>query len=89
MKNGAEETFLISERAQKIFVIADQASKEYCNDFVKVPAGSNDVSYTGQCRFNPTNGNAFRFDDVTDEEVLANRKAAGKRGGSKASGRRL
>lgn len=80
LKNGETQTFPIGNEEVKIFVIADQISKNYCNEFYKVPAGENDVFLTGKNCYNPAAGNPFRFDGVTDEEVLKNRKKGTKKG---------
>ena len=80
LKNGEEKSIHISEEAAKIFVIVDQMSQNYCNDFYNLPAGEEDVSLTGRNHYNPGAGNPFRFDGVTDEDVLANRKKNGKKG---------
>lgn len=80
IKNGEEKSFLIDNEAVKVFVIADKLSKDYCNEFYKVPEGQEDIYISGKCKYNPANGNAFRFDGVTDEEVLANRKKGNKKG---------
>jgi len=32
LKNGEEKTFEINEQKAKVFVIADNLSKEYCNE---------------------------------------------------------
>lgn len=80
LKNGETKTFSIGEEEAKVFVIADQLSKNFCNEFYKIPAGENDVFLSGKNRYNPASGNAFRFDGVTDEEVLKNRKKGTKKG---------
>lgn len=80
LKNGEEQVFKIDSNSAKVFVIADKLSKGYCNEFFTVPAGENDFFLTGQCRYNPATGNAFRFDNVVDEEVLKNRKKGSKIG---------
>lgn len=80
LKNGEEAVFKIDSNSAKVFVIADKLSKGYCNEFFTVPAGENDFFLTGQCKYNPATGNAFRFDNVVDEEVLANRKKGTKIG---------
>ncbi len=80
LKNGEEAVFKIDSNSAKVFVIADKLSKGYCNEFFTVPAGENDFFLTGQCRYNPATGNAFRFDNVVDEEVLKNRKKGSKIG---------
>lgn len=80
LKNGETKSFEIPEEAVRIFVIADKVSKGFCNEYFPIPAGTEDVTLTGQCKFNPANGNAFRFDGVTDEEVLANRRKSSSKG---------
>ena len=81
LKNGETQSFEIPEEAVKIFAIADKASKNYCNEFYPIPAGIDPVTLSGQCRYNPMGGNAFRFDGVTDEETLQNRKENKAKGG--------
>ena len=80
VKNGETQSFEIPEEAVRIFVIADKVSKGFCNEYYPIPAGTEDVALTGQCKFNPANGNAFRFDGVTDEAVLANRRKSSNKG---------
>ncbi len=80
LKNGQEVTFQIDDEQVKIFVIADSASKSYCNDMYVVDAGTEDVSLEGICHFNPFIGNPFRFANNTSEEARANRKKSGKVG---------
>lgn len=80
LKNGQEKTFVISESAAKVFIIADKLSKGYCSEYYPLPEGTEDVVLTGRNRFNLAAGNAFRFDGVTDEEVLANRKKGTRKG---------
>ncbi|MCH5316886.1 MAG: hypothetical protein J1E05_02810 [Eubacterium sp.] len=80
VKNGEEKTFAIDERASRVFVIADKLSKNYCNEYYNIPAGEEDVFLTGKNHFNPASGNAFRFDGVTDPEILQNRKKGSKKG---------
>lgn len=80
LKNGETATFPIGDQAARVFVIADKASRSYSNDYYPIPAGTEDVSVTGKNHFNPGAGNPFRFDGVTDPEVLANRKKGGRKG---------
>lgn len=80
LRNGEEKTFSIGENESKLFVIADTLSKDYCNDFYRIPAGQDDVYISGKNKFNPVTGNAFRFDGVADEEVLQNRKKSLRKG---------
>ncbi len=74
LKNGEEKAFEISERAAKVFVIADKLSKDYCNEYYQLPEGEWDIALTGRNKFNPAGGNAFRFDNNDSAEVKANRK---------------
>lgn len=80
IKNGEEKTFVIDENASRVFVIADKLSKGYCNEYYNIPAGGEDIFLSGKNYFNPANGNAFRFDGVTDEDILQNRKKGNKKG---------
>ena len=74
LKNGEEKTFQIGEQAAKVFVIADKLTKGYCNEYYQLPEGQEDVALSGQNRFNPANGNAFRFENNTSEGIAASRK---------------
>lgn len=80
LKNGEEKTFTIGTGATKIFAIADQTSRNYCNDYYPVPAGEEDVHLSGKNQYKPSAGNPFYFDGVSDENVLENRKRGKKRG---------
>lgn len=80
LKNGETATFTISDIAAKVFVIADTMSRNYSNDYYPIPAGTEDVVISGKNKYNPGAGNPFRFDGVTDPEVLANRKKGGRKG---------
>ena len=39
LKNGEERTFPVEETAVKVFVIADQLSRNFSNDYFQLPAG--------------------------------------------------
>jgi hypothetical protein len=80
LKNGETATFPISDQAAKVFVIADKVSRGFCNDYYPLSAGTEDVVLTGKNKFHPGAGNPFRFDGVTDPEVLANRKKSNGKG---------
>ncbi len=80
LKNGEEKTFQIDEGEAKVFVIVDKLSKNYCNDYYQLPAGQEDISLSGKNKFNPANGNAFRFDGNETEEIIANRKHGTRKG---------
>ena len=81
IKNGEEKTFEIGEEATRVFVIADSMSKDFCNDYYDIPEGSEDVYLSGRNKYNPLNGNAFRFNgNELSAEVVENRKKATKKG---------
>lgn len=80
LKNGEETTFVIGENAARVYVIADKLSRNYCNEYYDIPEGNEDIYLSGKNRYNPANGNAFRFEGVTDIGVLENRKAGTKKG---------
>lgn len=80
LKNGETATFPISEQAARVYVIADKVSRGFCNDYYPLSAGMEDVVLTGKNKFHPGAGNPFRFDGVTDPEVLANRKKGNGKG---------
>ncbi len=74
IKNGEQKAFEVDDTPARIYVIADKLSKGYCNEYYTLPAGSEDVYLEGACKYNPFNGNAFRFDNNNSEEVIKNRK---------------
>ena len=80
LKSGETATFPIGYEAARVYVIADQVSKNYANDYYPLEAGVTDVALTGKNHFNPGAGNPFLFDGVTDPAVLASRKKNGKKG---------
>ena len=80
LKNGETKTFQIDEQTLKVYVIVDKLSKNYCNEFYQLPAGQEDVFLSGKNKFNPANGNAFRFDNNENEENIANRKRGARKG---------
>ncbi len=80
LKNGEQQTFMISDEKLRIFVIADKLSKNYCSDFYEVPAGTENIFISGKCKYNPLSGNAFRFDGVPTEEMKYRRKKGLKKG---------
>lgn len=80
LKNGEEKTFLIEEHALKVFVIADKLSKDFCNEFYQLSDGQEDVFLSGQNRFNPAIGNAFRFDNNEGDAASTNRRRGTRKG---------
>ena len=80
LKNGETKTFQIDEQTLKVYMIADKLSKNYCNEFYQLSAGQEDIFLSGKNKFNPANGNAFRFDNNESEENIANRKRGTRKG---------
>lgn len=80
LKNGETKTFPIDDYAAKVYVIIDDLSKNYCNDFYEIPQGTEDVFLSGENKLNPAIGNAFRFDGISGEKVVNNRKKGSKKG---------
>lgn len=80
LKNGEEKTFQIGEQEARVYVIADKLSKDYCNEFYALAAGSEDVALTGKNAFNPAAGNPFRFANNDSAQVKENRKRGTRRG---------
>ncbi len=80
LKSGEEKTFQIDEHAAKVFVIADELSKGFCNEYYQLPDGQEDIFLSGKNKFNPASGNAFRFDNNENEEIKANRKRNSRKG---------
>ncbi len=80
LKNGEEKTFQITEDSAKVYVIVDQVSKNICNEFYQLEPGTEPVTLSGSFKFNPGNGNAFRFDNNTNAAAMENRKRSGRRG---------
>lgn len=80
IKNGRTESFEIDEQAGRVFVIFDKASRNWCNDSRPIPAGGEDIEFSGKCRLNPVRGNAFLFDGKADEIAKKNKKAGGRKG---------
>ena len=80
LKNGETATFPIGDQAAKVFVIADKVSRGFCCDYYPITAGTENVVLTGKNKVHPGAGNPFRFDGVTDPEVLENRKKGNGKG---------
>ncbi len=74
IKNDQQKHFNIGTEEAKVFVIADKLSRGFCNDFIRIPEGEDDIFVTGRNYLKPGQGNPFLFDNVEDEEVLENRK---------------
>lgn len=61
VNNNREETFSIPNEEVKIFAIIDTLSKEWCNDMIVIPEGTEDVTISGKCKFSLFKGNPFVF----------------------------
>ena len=77
LKNGESANFSVEEGAQKIFAVHSGDKKKNFYDYFKIPEGSEDWYISG--KFQSAFGNMFVFDNVTDEEILANRAAKSKK----------
>lgn len=76
LKNGAEETWEISEDAARLFVIANEKTADHYSEICDIPAGSGDVFLSGHNVFLPSTGDPFFFDNVEPSaESAANRRA--------------
>ena len=80
IKNGETEIFEIDEREGRVFTIFDKASRNWCNDSRPIPAGDEDIEFSGKCHYNPARGNAFLFDGEADEIAKKNKKVGGRKG---------
>lgn len=80
LKNGEQQTFMIGDEKLRIYVIADKLSKNYCCDFYEIPEGTDNIFISGSCKYNPLNGNAFRFDGIPTAEMKYHRRKANKKG---------
>lgn len=78
LPNGGEQTFMIDEKEAKVFVAPKLGGKK-CNDFYRIPAGNDDVFLSGENKLDFVT-NTFRFDNLTDEEALENRRKGKRRG---------
>lgn len=77
LKNGESISFPIEDGTQKIFATHVADKKKNLYDYFKIPEGSEDWCISG--KFQSAFGNMFVFDNVTDEEILANRAAKSKK----------
>jgi len=74
LSNGEIANFEIDDRSARVYVIAGNMSKNYCNDFYVIPEGEEDIVLVGRNKYNPANGNAFRFENNNNEDAKKNRK---------------
>lgn len=77
--NGGESTFVIGEEKTKIYAVSDKYFKKASNDFVVIPAGTEDVVLEGRNVFHAFIASLFRFNGVTDSASLENRKRVRKK----------
>lgn len=80
IKNGERKTFQIGDEKQRVFLIVDKLSKEYCNASATIPEGQEDVELSGKHHF-IFGSNPFRFDGVQlSEEQLAKQRKNNRKG---------
>ena len=82
LRNDQQKHFAIGSDATKIFVVGDKLSRNLYNEFVEIPDGEEDVFLAGKNYFDPSAGNPFRFDGVTEEKQAAQNRKAGRRKGT-------
>ncbi len=80
LKNGETKTFEIEDNATRVYVIGDKLTKNYCNDYMDIPEGTEDIFLSGKNSFAPFSGNAFIFDGHTDMMHEEQRKKNKKKG---------
>lgn len=80
LKNGEEVSFEIGFDAAKLFVVGDKLTRNLFNECYPLPEGTDDLHLSGKNHYNPSVGNPFFFDGVSDPEVLAKRKKQGRNG---------
>lgn len=75
IKNGETKTFSVGEEEQKIFLISDKVSKDYCHGTATIPEGQEDVALSGEHKF-VFGSNPFRFDgmELSPEQVARQKK---------------
>lgn len=74
LSNGKTETFEVPTESRQILIIADKLSKNYCVERYVMPAGEDPIALSGQNRFDPAAGNAFRIDGNDSPEAQETRK---------------
>ena len=74
IRNGETKTFEIGNEACRIFVIADKRTCNFSNGFLALPAGEEDLFFTGVCELTATNGTPFRFMSDPESELPKLRK---------------
>ena len=80
IRNDETVTFEIDNDVNRVFVIADKATRNACCDSVHIMAGDTDVELSGKCKFNPARLNAFTFDGEPDEMAKRYRGNANRNG---------
>ncbi len=61
LKNNDSATFDIDENVNTVYVIYDNASKDYCFGKKEIGAGTDDVIVHGKPKLSPFKGNPFVF----------------------------
>ncbi len=63
LKNNCSETFDIDNGENIVYVIYDNASKDFCFGKKVIMEGTNDIIIHGKPRLSPFKGNPFTFKD--------------------------
>ena len=79
VKNGETVNLLISDYEQRIFLIQDTVSKDWCYEVYPIPAGNTDLFLVGKHHYNPFKGNPFRLHFLPSPVAQNARKKNGKR----------
>ena len=80
VQNNSRVTFEIPCERVRIFAIFGKLNKSYCNDYCIIPEGEEDCLVLGYCKFDRVTGHPFRFEGVTEEEILENREKCAEKG---------
>ena len=80
IKNDETVAFDIDNNVNRVFVIADKATRNACCDSVHIMEGDTDVELSGKCKLNLARLNSFVFDGKPDEMSKRYRNKANARG---------
>ena len=81
LKNGDTQSVEIGDNAARLFAIPGLASKDWCVDVYCIPEGKEDIELTGQNKYSPATGNAFRFDGNDEDPIAKDVRSKGKKRG--------
>ncbi len=78
IKNGEQKAFAIPDDACRIYVVPETLFKNLITELFDIPAGEADIYLTGKCQYGAAGTVMFRFDQISSQEQLDNRKKGGK-----------